>query len=329
MTTQKELLPDFHQAKILAEAYEQIILEDLGLELDRYGDCKGPCPVHCGDNPRAFSYSSKRHTWQCFTKKCHLEYKTSILGLIRGIKDCTWDEVIDYVENITGKKIKEISQADIERKSFIKQHTPTQEDYKPTIYPESILSSATKDYSYFLGRGFSEEILKEYDNFVCLDKTKALSNRSCFPIRDLYGRIVGFTGRTLVGEEPKWKTIASKYTLQNNLFGLHKAKYHISNRTIILVEGPLDHIKLAQYGILHSVSSCGIQLYQEQINALLNVGIQKIKIAYDPDDAGKVATKRIADSLRLMFDIESLSFNLPCDPGEMTQEQIMEHFVDD
>lgn len=321
---------DFDQAKIIAESQHSKILKDLGFETDRYGDAKGPCPVHGGDNGRAFSYCGKRHTWQCFTHKCHNLDGCSILGLIKNTKEYTWSEVMEYIERITGKRIASISESDLERSTFIqtqKRQSGELDDYQPTFYPDTILAKTHKDYTYFINRGCSENVLQAYDNFVAIEPYKPLSNRSCFPIRDDLGQIVGFTGRSLDDREPKWKFIAAKRVTGNTLFGLHKSKTYIQKTGVaILVEGILDYLMLVQHGVLNAVCTFGVELHNGQRDLLLKYGAKKLILAYDPDPAGIGASEKIMKKSKLYFDIVNITGIIPVEPSDMSTEQIEEYF---
>ncbi len=329
-STPKAERPNFDHAKQLAEANYRLILEDLGLEIDRYGDSKGCCPAHGGDNPRAFSYCSKRHTWLCFTHKCNEKSGAGILGLIKEAKGCTWTQMIAYVEDICGQKIGTLTPEELELRRFInvqKQQTLQKVKYVPRAFPPDVLKNAERDYSYFLGRGVSEKMLVEFDNFVCTNSTKPLANRSCFPLHDDEGEIIGFAGRSLDSAEPKWKFECAKKTTNSVLFNLNRAKDHIRvSGTAIVVEGFLDNIKLWELGYLNTVSSFGVDLHLGQRDLLLKYGAKRLIIAYDPDPAGTEGAERICRKNKLMFDCVDLTPIIPAEPADLSAEQIEEYF---
>lgn len=131
------------------------------------------------------------------------------------------------------------------------------------------------------GRGF-------YDRF---------RGRIMFPISDVHGNVVGFTGRILVETEHSGgKYVNTPQTLvydkSRALYGIHKAKLEIKNKDqAILVEGQMDVIACHQAGMKNVVAASGTALTHEQIK-LLKRYTTNIAMAFDADNAGENAGKR-------------------------------------
>lgn len=121
--------------------------------------------------------------------------------------------------------------------------------------------------------------------------------RLLFPIRDLRGRIVGFSGRILGPGEPKYlnspeSPIFHKGTM---LYNLHHAKQAIrKEESVLLVEGQFDVLRLVLAGIDHVVAPLGTALTPDQA-ALLRRFAPAAILLYDSDAAGLRATFRAAD----------------------------------
>lgn len=125
--------------------------------------------------------------------------------------------------------------------------------------------------------------------------------RLMLPIADSQGRCRGFSGRTLIGEEPKYRNSANDdlFRKQELLFGLHHAAEAIRRSgEALLVEGPLDVLQLHQAGFPVAVASMGTSLSPEQRQALLRAGAKRLLIAYDGDTAGRRATARLIEAHR-------------------------------
>jgi DNA primase len=121
------------------------------------------------------------------------------------------------------------------------------------------------------------------------------------PIADSKGRVRAFSGRTLTGEEPKYRNSATDalFRKQELLFGLHYAAEAIRRfGEALLVEGPLDVLQLHQAGFTVAVASMGTSLSPEQRQALLRAGAKRLLIAYDGDTAGCRATGRLIEAHR-------------------------------
>ena len=117
-----------------------------------------------------------------------------------------------------------------------------------------------------------------------------------FPISDVYGNVVGFTGRILGEEiEGQGKYVNTPQTLVYDkskvLYGLDRAKEAIRKQDLcILVEGQMDVIASHQAGVKNVVAVSGSSLTPPQIN-LIKRFTQNIALAFDVDVAGSSATK--------------------------------------
>ena len=146
------------------------------------------------------------------------------------------------------------------------------------------------------------------------------AQRLMLPIRDGQGRCCGFSGRSLNGEEPKYRNSSGDLLFQKSqlLFGLDWATDAIRRSgEALLVEGPLDVIQLHQAGLDNAVSALGTAVTIEQLQRLQRTGTKRLWLAYDGDSAGANATARligIARPLLLRGDLDLLVVPVP--PGE-------------
>jgi DNA primase len=124
--------------------------------------------------------------------------------------------------------------------------------------------------------------------------------RIMFPIWDVHGNIVGFTGRVLVETERSGgKYVNTPQTLVYDksrvLYGLNKAKMEIKNKDLtVLVEGQMDVIACHQAGMKNVVAASGTALTLEQVRLLKRYS-NNIAMAFDADAAGQHAAKRGID----------------------------------
>jgi DNA primase len=145
-------------------------------------------------------------------------------------------------------------------------------------------------------------------------------NRLMLPIRDAMGRCCGFSGRSLNGEEPKYRNSSGDLLFQKSqlLFGLDRATDAIRRSgEALLVEGPLDVIQMHQAGLDNAVAALGTAVTLEQLQRLRRSGTKRLWLAYDGDSAGANATARligIARPLLLRGDLDLLVVPVP--PGE-------------
>ena len=119
-------------------------------------------------------------------------------------------------------------------------------------------------------------------------------NRIMFPIRDRRGRVIGFGGRVMDKQEPKYLNSPETplFHKGSELYGLFEArKAAQDNNCVIVVEGYMDVVALAQHGIMHAVATLGTAANQQHSQALFKV-VPAIIFCFDGDRAGRAAAWR-------------------------------------
>jgi DNA primase len=158
--------------------------------------------------------------------------------------------------------------------------------------------------NHMMGLGYSEQELLE-GGLISRSKNNTKNtfdffvNRAMFPFIDLTGHIVGFGGRTLCGDKRKYVNSRENpvYSKDRFLFSMNIAKNAaVKDGRILLCEGNLDVISLAQAGFENAVASCGTALTQSQAK-LISTYAKEAVICYDSDDAGQKATQKAIDIL--------------------------------
>lgn len=124
--------------------------------------------------------------------------------------------------------------------------------------------------------------------------------RIMFPIINIRGNVVAFSGRAMPGDEKaggKYVNTSDTpvYKKSENLFGINFAKNNCSER-VILVEGNMDVISLHQAGFDYAVAPLGTAFTSEQVNLLARY-TKEIVLMLDADAAGQKAIKRAAQLL--------------------------------
>jgi DNA primase len=121
--------------------------------------------------------------------------------------------------------------------------------------------------------------------------------RVMFPIRDRRGQLIGFGGRTLGTEQPKYLNSAESPVFRKGegLYGLGEARDAIrtANR-VVVVEGYMDVLQLVQHGIPYAVAVLGTALTERQLLSLRPFGGDELLVYFffDGDQAGRKAAKR-------------------------------------
>ena len=153
--------------------------------------------------------------------------------------------------------------------------------------------------------------------------------RVMFPIQDVRGRVIGFGGRSVADQEPKYLNSPDTvvYSKGRHLFGLRQAKEAIGNaREAIVVEGYFDCVLVWQFGIEQVVSPLGTAFTAEQAR-LLRRFTDHVVLAFDADAAGEAATLRGIDVLiEAGFHIRVAQLPAGVDPDEYLRAHGAEAF---
>lgn len=182
--------------------------------------------------------------------------------------------------------------------------------------------------------GFTEDVLKNaglaipresggvYDRF---------RNRVTFPIWDASGRLIGFAGRTIANEEPKYLNSPDTpiFHKGKELYALNLAKQGIRRSgKIIVMEGYMDVISAFQHGIDYAVAGMGTALTPAQARAMLLLS-QDVILCYDQDEAGRRATRRSIEVFREAGGrTRVISFSGAKDPDELLRSQSKEKLLE-
>ena len=157
-------------------------------------------------------------------------------------------------------------------------------------------------------------------------------DRIIFPIRDSRGRFIAFGGRVLGNEKPKYLNSPESpiFHKGRELYGLYEAKQ--ANRTlkqVLVVEGYMDVVALAQHGINYAVATLGTATTLDHMQRLFKV-TQEVIFCFDGDDAGRRAAWRALEStLPVMEDGRQARFLfLPQgeDPDSLVRQEGAEQF---
>jgi len=149
-----------------------------------------------------------------------------------------------------------------------------------------------------------EENKRRYDRF---------RDRIMFPIKDYKGRIIAFGGRVLGDDKPKYlnspETIV--FHKQKELYGLYEARQHERNlKRIMVVEGYMDVVALAQHNINYAVATLGTSTSSFHLERIFKL-VSEVVFCFDGDAAGlKAADRAMHTCLPFMEDGRQARFLL-------------------
>lgn len=314
----------------------------------------GLCPFHNEKTP-SFTVSQNKQFFHCFGCGAH----GSAISFIMQFEHLNF---VEAVENLAAQLGITIPRAVIDN-----EQSQYNEIYKinerAAAFFEHQLPNATQCINYLKSRGLTGEICKKfrigyatndwenlkhiYGSSISVkkhlitagllvtknNKTYArFRNRIMFPIRNVRGNIIGFGGRAL-GDDPA-KYLNSPETIifhkGEELYGLYEAK-KANNvlKSIIVVEGYLDVISLAQFNITNTVATLGTAISTKQVQLLLR-NTSEVVFCFDGDQAGRTAAWRaLENSLPLMRDGIQIKFLfLPegDDPDSLIRKELEKGF---
>lgn len=156
-------------------------------------------------------------------------------------------------------------------------------------------------YQFLKSKGYADDMLAK-SGLITMDEKHGphdkFWNRVMFPIMDANNRVIGFGGRVMGDEKPKY--LNSPETLifdkSRNLYGLNRART-TRKSYFLLCEGYMDVISLHQAGFTNAVASLGTALTAGHAS-LIKRYVQEVYLTYDSDDAGTRAALRALPILK-------------------------------
>ena len=306
----------------------------------------GRCPFHDERTP-SFSVNPVDKFYYCFG--CGA--KGDLITFVRDTQGLDFVGAIEWLADrfripLEYEESSPEAAAQRDRRTRLYELLDDATSYYERILWEAEVGSFARDY--LKGRGFSEEIAREFRLGFSLGgnalSRKALSKgfsreelqaaglsrgpndyfqrRLMFPLADARGRVLGFQARKLYEDDP----MRGKYvnTSESELFhksavvyGLDKARATIAKEDrAIVVEGNADVIALHQAGLRPVVASMGTALTEQQLRELARL-TKRLWLAFDGDAAGETATLRGMDlAVKQGFDVNVVALPSGLDPAD-------------
>jgi len=347
--------------EVLAAARVDQVVEDY-VNLKRRGvNLLGLCPFHDEKTP-SFTVSPAKNIYKCFG--CGEGG-----GPVQFIMAQEQLSFPDAIRNLAGKYNIELEESHQNDEEYLEEKRKIDSlhiinKYALDYYVENLTQShegKAIGLSYFKERGFLEKTIEDFQLGYALSDGKAFTKKALkagykqellqdlgltsqkgydffrgrvlFPIHNLSGKVIAFSGRILDNNKKQPKYINSPetelYNKRKTLYGIHLAKKHIRSKdNCYIVEGYSDVISLYQSGIQNIVASSGTSLTNEQIR-LIKRFTPNATLLYDGDKAGVKAALRGIDLL-LENDMNTFIVMLPTDedPDSFMSKVGYQGFID-
>ncbi|MEG2677550.1 MAG: DNA primase, partial [Oscillospiraceae bacterium] len=151
--------------------------------------------------------------------------------------------------------------------------------------------------------------------------------RIMFPIFDLRGNVIAFSGRTVTEDNRKYLNTRDTIIFKKSraIFAMNIAK-NTDTRRIILCEGQMDVIAMHQAGFENAVAACGTALTDEQVR-MISQYADEVVLAYDDDGAGQKAARRAIDMFKnTNILVKVLKIDGAKDPDEYIKKNGVDRF---
>ncbi len=311
----------------------------------------GVCPFHDDSNP-SLCVSREKQIYTCFS--CHAT--GNVYTFLMNYEHMDFRETLRYLGERVGVDVSSIRVA---RKNT--KFTPFYDAYSFALkyFQNNLLSKIGKDArNYLADRKIDEDVIKEFEIGLSLessdDLTKLLTSkkyelstlnqiglssdardvyidRIMFPLYDLTGKVVGFSGRIYKDNG------LNKYlnTKETPIFkkGQLLYHYHIAReecrkaKSVIVMEGFMDVIRASTIGVRNTVALMGTALTHEQLQLIKRLSTNII-LCLDGDDPGVHATLSVGDMfLDEGIEVKVLPLPNPDDPDSFILNQGKEKFM--
>ena len=285
---------------------------------------KGCCPFHNEKTPSFYVYDDGQY--HCFGCGAHGDAISFVMqsegaGFMEAVERLATEAGLDVP-----KPSPEAAEAERRRHDLTSVLDAAQASYQRRLF----LPEGRNALTYLLGRGLSEDTIRRFalgwsgegrgalaaelgrdgittDQLVECglmrrdDETgrpfDLFFNRVMFPIRDRRGKVISFGGRILGDGQPKYVNGPETplFSKRRTLYGLDLAREAVrSGAALLVVEGYMDVIALAQAGIGGAVAPLGTALTEEQLEELWRLAPAPI-LCFDGDAAGSRAAARAAE----------------------------------
>ncbi|AEG93568.1 DNA primase [Ramlibacter tataouinensis] len=335
-------IPDSFLQELLARAD---VVEIVGrhVQLKKTGaNFSGLCPFHAEKSP-SFTVSPTKQFYHCFGCGKHgnaigFLMEHAGMGFVDAVKDLAGQYGLQVPED-------ERSPQDRERAAQQRARQQTLADVleKAGEAYRKHLKNSPRAVAYLKGRGLSGAVAKQfglgyapegwrslasvfaqYDDPLLVEAGLVITgedgedkrydrfrDRIMFPIRNVKGECIGFGGRVLGDEKPKYLNSPETpvFSKGRELYGLYEARQALREQGYVLVtEGYMDVVALAQLGFPNAVATLGTACTTDHVQKLFRF-TDSVVFSFDGDAAGRRAARRALEAaLPYATDVRTVRF---------------------
>ncbi len=315
------------------------------------------CPFHREKTP-SFHISSDKQLFYCFG----CGSGGNIIDFVMKIENLDFIDAIKFLAERAGITLEEevyspeIQKKHDEREAILKMNRLAAKRYVKNLADDD--AKGAREYAF--GRGLNREIISSFgigyakeswsdlvdylkENGFTNDEIvrgglavknekgnvyDKFRNRLMFPVIDVRGNVIAFSGRALDDSPAKYMNSPETPVFHkgNNIFALNLAKQTSAKDGIILVEGNMDAVSLHSFGFTNAVAGLGTALTDSQAQ-LLKRYTPLVYLCYDNDEAGQKACEKAIEILSAAgVKLKVLSYSDAKDPDEYLKKKGAESF---
>jgi DNA primase len=276
----------------------------------RRGQLVGRCPIHRGQRDDSFRASLSKNAFHCFA----CQASGNVLDFVAAMEKCSLREAALRLQEWFGgsataapPSLARQAQQEVGERQLVRK----KKGFNPPLH--FALKGLDPTHPYLAQRGIDRATAVAF-GVGFFAGPGLLSGRIAIPIRNRRGEIVAYAGRALDGELPKYKLPAG-FRKGLELFNLHRAAA-IGGKTVVLVEGYFDCMRVHQAGFQSVVALMGSSLSAAQQTALLQ-HFERVILMLDGDAVGRAAAQAVAASLS-----ERCAVGVACVPDGAQPDQM-------
>ena len=253
----------------------------------RRDQLEGRCPIHRGERDDSFRASLSKNVFHCFS----CQAQGNVLDFVAAMEKCSVREAACRLQRWFGvgasAKPGQQMPRGLQRVELVRE----KEGCNPPL--RFVLTGVDYGHRYLQQRGIDRATAAEF-GVGFYGGPGLMSQRIVIPIRNVRGQIVAYAGRAVDGSLPKYKLPAG-FRKGSELFNLYRA-LATSSKTVIVVEGYFDCLRVHQAGIPFVVALMGTSLSASQ-ERVLTGRFERVVLMLDGDAAGRAGSRAISTQL--------------------------------
>jgi DNA primase len=270
---------------------------------DQYRGC---CPIHRGDGQDAFHANLARNIFHCFA--CGAG--GTVLDFVAAMERCSLFEAALKLQAMKGSSVPMTSTPNEKELVTERRRVLSPLNFK--------LTGIDCRHPYLAERGITEQTAREFGvGFYA--GPGLMHRRLVIPIHDAEGQLIAYCGRCVDQTQPRYR-VPPGFAKSEILFNMHRAAAGV-DRSVVVVEGFFDCMKVHQAGIRSVVALMGSVLYEPQRHVLLQ-RFSRVILLLDGDPTGRKASTVIAQRLRPDCSVRVILLPEGAQPDQMSARDI-------